>query len=80
MKYGMNLLLWSGSINEEHYPVIANIKKAGFDGVVEPAVRRGRQLPGLSHEVGRKFQGNPLAHEAPSTGCRLYTRSTPRRH
>jgi D-psicose/D-tagatose/L-ribulose 3-epimerase len=36
MKYGMNLLLWSGNITAEHYPVIASIKKAGFDGVEVP--------------------------------------------
>ena len=36
MKYGMNLLLWSGNITAEHYPVIANIKRAGFDGVEVP--------------------------------------------
>jgi D-psicose/D-tagatose/L-ribulose 3-epimerase len=36
MKIGMNLLLWSGSITEEHYPVIAKIKAAGFDGVEIP--------------------------------------------
>lgn len=36
MKYGMNLLLWSGNITAEHYPVIESIKKAGFDGVEVP--------------------------------------------
>ena len=33
MKYGMNLLLWSGNITAEHYPVIETIRMAGFDGV-----------------------------------------------
>ncbi len=36
MKIGMNLLLWSGSITEEHFPTIAKIKAAGFDGVEIP--------------------------------------------
>ena len=36
MKIGMNLLLWSGSITEEHFPIIAKIKAAGFDGVEIP--------------------------------------------
>jgi D-psicose/D-tagatose/L-ribulose 3-epimerase len=36
MKVGMNLLLWSGSITEEHFPTIAKIKAAGFDGVEIP--------------------------------------------
>ncbi len=36
MKVGMNLLLWSGSITAEHFPVIGKIKAAGFDGVEIP--------------------------------------------
>lgn len=36
MKYGMNLLLWSGSIGPEHYPLLADLKAAGFDGVEVP--------------------------------------------
>ena len=36
MKVGMNLLLWSGSITAEHFPVIGKIRAAGFDGVEIP--------------------------------------------
>ena len=36
MKYGMNLLLWSGSIGPDHYPLLAALKAAGFDGVEIP--------------------------------------------
>ncbi len=36
MKIGMNLLLWSGQITEEHYPIIRDIKATGFDGVEIP--------------------------------------------
>ncbi len=36
MKLGMNLLLWTGHITEEQYPVMAKIKAAGFDGVELP--------------------------------------------
>ena len=36
MKIGMNLLLWGAHIRPEHYPTIAKIKKAGFDGVEIP--------------------------------------------
>jgi D-psicose/D-tagatose/L-ribulose 3-epimerase len=36
MKTGMNLLLWTGHVTEEHYPIIADIKAAGFDGVEIP--------------------------------------------
>jgi len=36
MKYGMNLLLWSGSIGPEHYQLLADLKTTGFDGVEIP--------------------------------------------
>lgn len=36
MKTGMNLLLWSGHVTEELYPVIRDIKATGFDGVEVP--------------------------------------------
>jgi D-psicose/D-tagatose/L-ribulose 3-epimerase len=32
----MNLLLWTAHVTEEHFPLIANIKAAGFDGVELP--------------------------------------------
>ena len=36
MKFGMNLLLWSGGITEEHYPVLEMLKEQGYDGVEVP--------------------------------------------
>ena len=36
MKYGMNLLLWTAGVTEEHYPLLAQIKEWGFDGVEVP--------------------------------------------
>ena len=33
MKYGMNLLLWTGDVTEEHFPLLEKIKGWGFDGV-----------------------------------------------
>lgn len=36
MKVGMNLLLWTGHVAEEHFPVLEKIKKAGYDGVEIP--------------------------------------------
>jgi D-psicose/D-tagatose/L-ribulose 3-epimerase len=32
----MNLLLWTAHVTEEHFPLIAKLKKAGFDGVELP--------------------------------------------
>ena len=36
MKYGMNLLLWTGSVTAEHFPLLAKLKAAGYDGVEIP--------------------------------------------
>ena len=35
-KFGMNLLLWTGHVTSEHFPLLAKLKKAGFDGVEIP--------------------------------------------
>jgi D-psicose/D-tagatose/L-ribulose 3-epimerase len=36
MKTGMNLLLWSTHITEEHFPLLGKLKQTGFDGVEIP--------------------------------------------
>jgi D-psicose/D-tagatose/L-ribulose 3-epimerase len=36
MKTGMNLLLWTTHVTPEHFPILARLKKAGFDGVEVP--------------------------------------------
>ncbi len=36
MKFGMNLLLWTAGVTEEHFPLLAQIKALGFDGVELP--------------------------------------------
>lgn len=36
MKYGMNLLLWTGELNESLLPILDKLKKFGFDGVELP--------------------------------------------
>ena len=36
MKYGFNLLLWTGHVTEEHLPIFKALKKAGYDGVEFP--------------------------------------------
>src|SRR5438105_10173052 len=36
MKYGMNLLLWTGHVTDEHFPLLAKLKQTGFDGVELP--------------------------------------------
>lgn len=36
MKIGMNLLLWTGHVTEEHLPLAERLKAVGFDGVEIP--------------------------------------------
>jgi D-psicose/D-tagatose/L-ribulose 3-epimerase len=36
MKIGMNLLLWTAGVTEEHFPLLAELKEIGFDGVEVP--------------------------------------------
>jgi D-psicose/D-tagatose/L-ribulose 3-epimerase len=36
MKVGMNLLLWTGGVTADHFPLLNKIKAAGFDGVELP--------------------------------------------
>jgi D-psicose/D-tagatose/L-ribulose 3-epimerase len=36
MKTGMNLLLWTSHVTQEHYPLFARLKKTGFYGVEIP--------------------------------------------
>ena len=33
MKFGMNLLLWTGAMNDDMIPVVASLKEMGYDGV-----------------------------------------------
>jgi D-psicose/D-tagatose/L-ribulose 3-epimerase len=36
MKVGMNLLLWTTHVTQEHFPLFGKLKQAGFDGVELP--------------------------------------------
>ncbi|HXG08698.1 MAG TPA: sugar phosphate isomerase/epimerase [Gemmataceae bacterium] len=36
MKIGMNLLLWTTHVTADHFPILARLKKAGYDGVEIP--------------------------------------------
>lgn len=33
MKIGMNMLLWTNHVTEEHYPIIDELKATGYDGI-----------------------------------------------
>ena len=77
MKFGMNLLLWSGNIGEEHYPILENLKAMGYDGVevplfeydVDHCAKLGKQLVELGLErtavTVRNAEDNPISPSAP---------------
>lgn len=58
MKYGFNMLLWTGHVTQEHVPLFKALKKAGYDGVEFPLfegtpdhyARLGEQLDKLGLE------------------------------
>ncbi len=57
MKIGMNLLLWTGHVTEEHVPILTAIKATGFDGVEVPIfdpsdVSHFAKLGGILDDIG----------------------------
>lgn len=36
MKYGLNMLLWTSDVTEEHFGILENVKQWGYDGVELP--------------------------------------------
>lgn len=76
MKIGMNLLLWSGDINDEHLPVLESLKRMGYDGVEVPMfapdadkyARLGKRLDELGLERSavtvRNAADNPISPDA----------------
>ena len=57
MKIGMNLLLWTGHVGEEHVPVLRALKETGFDGVEVPLfdvtdTAHYRWLAGVLDDIG----------------------------
>ncbi len=57
MKIGMNLLLWTGHVTEEHVPVLRALKQTGFDGVEVPVFDTSdeahyRWLGGVLDDIG----------------------------
>lgn len=57
MKIGINLLLWTGHVTEEHVPVLKALKDTGFDGVEVPVfdvsdAGHYRWLAGVLDDIG----------------------------
>ena len=59
MKYGFNLLLWTGHVTDEHTPVLKALKRTGYDNVEIPIfegtpdhyARLGEKLANLAFDV-----------------------------
>jgi len=60
MKYGMNLLLWSGEVTDDLLPVCQQLKAIGFDGVELPMFNLDLDYAAL----GRKLDDLGLARTA----------------
>jgi D-psicose/D-tagatose/L-ribulose 3-epimerase len=58
MKIGMNLLLWATHVTAEHHPILAKLKKAGYDGVEVPIFEGdARHYEGLRKELDSQGLG-----------------------
>jgi len=75
MKFGMNLLLWSGELDESLMPVLEMLKKLGYDGVEVPLFNYdldyqgwGRRLEDLGLErtavTIRNVDDNPISSDS----------------
>ncbi|MFT5522645.1 MAG: D-psicose/D-tagatose/L-ribulose 3-epimerase [Pirellulaceae bacterium] len=75
MKFGMNLLLWNGELNDDMIPVLESLKKMGYDGVELPCFNTdldyaawGKRLDDLGLErtavTVRGEEDNPISPDA----------------
>lgn len=75
MKFGMNLLLWTGEVDDSMLPVLEKLKEIGFDGVEIPIFNLdadyaalGKQLDDLGLErtavTVRNLEDNPISPDA----------------
>jgi len=81
MKYGMNLLLWTSDVTEEHFGLLENLKDWGYDGVELPVFdmdpdkfrKVGEKLTEL--DLGRTAVTVCTPEENPISGCDSFARS-----
>ncbi|MCA9151485.1 MAG: sugar phosphate isomerase/epimerase, partial [Planctomycetales bacterium] len=76
MKYGMNLLLWTGEMHDGMLPVLESLKQMGYDGVELPMfnmdvdhwARWGKRLDDLGLKrtavTVRSEEDNPISPDA----------------
>ena len=55
MRIGFNMLLWTGKVGPEHYAVLDDLKKTGYDGVEIPVFEgKTAEYAKLGkHQIGR---------------------------
>ncbi len=51
MKYGMNLLLWSGEFSDDLVPVCQQLKDIGYDGVELPMFNIDLDYPAIGKQL-----------------------------
>jgi D-psicose/D-tagatose/L-ribulose 3-epimerase len=54
---GLNMLLWSTHVTDEHFPILADVKRAGYDGVELPIFEGA---PEHFRKVGQAMRDNGL--------------------
>ena len=59
MEIGFNLLLWTGHVTEENFPVLEKLKAAGYDGVEIPIFDVSD--PAHFTKIGRVLDDNGLS-------------------
>ena len=76
MKFGMNLLLWSGDLNDDLMPVLQSLKQMGYDGIefplfeadVDQCAEWGKRFDDLGLErtavTVRGEEDNPISPDA----------------
>ncbi len=73
MKIGMNMLLWTNHVTEQHYPTIEKLKETGYEGIEIPLgdgainhyTQLGKHLADL--ELGRTAVTSLLAENNPAS-------------
>ena len=48
-KLGFNLLVWTASVSDEHFPIVDRLKKIGYDGI---EICNGHQDPAAYRRLG----------------------------
>jgi D-psicose/D-tagatose/L-ribulose 3-epimerase len=59
MKIGFNLLLWTGFVEEQHFPILEKLKAAGYDGVEMPIFDASD--PAHYKKIGQALKDNGLS-------------------